>query len=54
ELGLADTLVHIPTNPFFSSLNLAQAVNLIAHELHFGRLEAQSEGSSQEALTSRN
>lgn len=28
-------IVHIPVNPRFSSLNLAQAVQIVAHELHF-------------------
>eukprot|EP00960_Hanusia_phi_P030818 748871-Hanusia_phi.AAC.1 len=32
DLSLVDCVVQIPTNPFFSSLNLAQAVNLISYE----------------------
>jgi tRNA/rRNA methyltransferase len=34
ELLLADAIVSIPLNPAFSSLNLAQAVLLVAYELH--------------------
>lgn len=33
ELSLADYIVHIPVNPNFSSLNLSQAVIIIAYEL---------------------
>lgn len=32
EIDLADALIHIPVNPDFSSLNLAQSVLLIAYE----------------------
>ena len=30
-------LVHIPANPQFSSLNLAQAVQVVAYELRMSR-----------------
>ena len=32
EIALADTLVTLPTNPSFSSLNLAQSVLLVGYE----------------------
>lgn len=32
DLALADTLITVPTNPFFSSLNLAQSVLLMGYE----------------------
>lgn len=34
EVALADTVIEAPLNPAFSSLNLAQAVLLVAWELH--------------------
>ena len=34
ELGYCHTLVHIPVNPAYQSLNLASAVQIIAYELH--------------------
>ncbi len=34
EIALADAIVAIPLNPAFASLNLAQAVLLVAYELH--------------------
>ncbi len=34
ELGYCQQLVHIPVNPEYGSLNLAQAVQIIAYELH--------------------
>lgn len=34
DLALADTLLTIPTNPSFSSLNLAQSVLLVSYEWH--------------------
>mmetsp|Transcript_45820 Transcript_45820/g.143747 ORF Transcript_45820/g.143747 Transcript_45820/m.143747 type:complete len:236 (+) Transcript_45820:3-710(+) len=37
DLALVDCIVQIPTNPFFSSLNLAQAVNLISYEYQKAR-----------------
>ena len=33
ELDLCDTLVHIPSNPVYSSLNLAAAVQVVAYTL---------------------
>ena len=34
EIALCQHIIHIPTNPDFSSLNLGQAVLLICHELY--------------------
>src|SRR5690606_40344338 len=34
ELVLADKIIQIPTDPDFSSLNIAQAVLLVAYEWH--------------------
>ena len=34
DLDLCDRLLHVPTDPAHSSLNLAQAVLLVAYELH--------------------
>lgn len=33
EVALADSIVTIATNKYFSSINLAQAVNIVCHEL---------------------
>lgn len=38
ELDRCNYLVHIPTNPDFSSLNLAAALQVMAYELHMGYL----------------
>jgi tRNA (cytidine32/uridine32-2'-O)-methyltransferase len=34
ELELCNYLVHIPTNPDFSSLNVAAAIQVLAYELN--------------------
>eukprot|EP01031_Cornospumella_fuschlensis_P033513 gene33513-40547_t len=34
ELALADSVVTVPTNSHFTSLNLAQAVNIMCYEVH--------------------
>jgi tRNA/rRNA methyltransferase len=36
DIALADTLVTVPTNPAFSSINLAQTVLLLGYEWHVG------------------
>lgn len=36
DLALCHALVHIPANPEFESLNLAQAVQILAYELYLG------------------
>jgi TrmH family RNA methyltransferase len=41
ELALCHYLVHIPSNPDYSSLNVAMAVQVIAHELNMARLQQQ-------------
>jgi len=43
ELSLADALVTFPVNPAFASLNLAQAVLLMAYEWHKSGLEAETD-----------
>ena len=40
ELQLCHLAVHIPSNPEFSSLNLAAAVQVLAYELRMAHLEA--------------
>jgi tRNA (cytidine32/uridine32-2'-O)-methyltransferase len=40
ELHLCHLAVHIPANPDYSSLNLAQAVQVLAYELRIALLEA--------------
>ncbi|HSR64022.1 MAG TPA: TrmH family RNA methyltransferase, partial [Xanthomonadaceae bacterium] len=40
ELQLCHAAVHIPANPDYSSLNLAQAVQVLAYELRMAMLEA--------------
>ncbi|MEC9375521.1 MAG: RNA methyltransferase [Pseudomonadota bacterium] len=35
QIDLCQKLIYIPTNPDYSSLNLASAVQLIAYELHY-------------------
>ncbi|MDH5785316.1 MAG: RNA methyltransferase [Chromatiales bacterium] len=37
ELGLCNYLLHIPTNPDFSSLNVAAAIQVVAYELMMSR-----------------
>jgi tRNA (cytidine32/uridine32-2'-O)-methyltransferase len=41
ELQRCHAAVHIPTNPDFSSLNVAAAVQVMAYELRLGMLEAE-------------
>lgn len=41
ELNVAHLHIHIPSNPEYSSLNLAQAVQLVAYELRLMILDAQ-------------
>lgn len=42
ELDRCSHLVHIPANPEFSSLNLSQAVQILAYELRMAQLEGRS------------
>ena len=48
EMQRCHALVQIPSNPEYSSLNLAQAVQVIAYELRMAALG--SDGAAQEAL----
>lgn len=38
ELELCNYLVHIPTNPGYSSLNVAAAIQVVAYELYMARI----------------
>ncbi len=52
ELGRCHRLVHVPSNPDYSSLNLAAAVQVIAYELRMASAagaEAAAESEQQEA-----
>jgi TrmH family RNA methyltransferase len=48
ELELCNYLVHIPTNPNYSSLNVASAIQVVAYELYMARL-----GEWQETPTNK-
>ena len=54
EIKLCHAAVHIPSDPTYSSLNLAQAVQVIAYELRIAQLEGVSarEGNADEPATS--
>ncbi len=49
ELGLCHRLVHVPTDPACPSMNLAQAVLLLAYELRLAFLASGDRGSGAEA-----
>ena len=42
ELEYCNTLLHIPTNPDYSSLNVAAAIQVVSYELHMARLGEQA------------
>jgi tRNA (cytidine32/uridine32-2'-O)-methyltransferase len=46
ELKLCHAAVHIPSDPDFPSLNLAQAVQVLAYELRVAQLESTTGGAS--------
>lgn len=48
ELELCNYLVHIPTNPDYSSLNVAAAIQVLAYELYMARI-----GSWQEVASNK-
>ena len=48
ELDLCHSLVHVPTDPAHPSLNLAQAVLLVAYEIRLAALERAPPGRSDE------
>jgi tRNA (cytidine32/uridine32-2'-O)-methyltransferase len=52
ELDLCSHLVHIPTNPAFSSLNVAMAVQVLAYEVMVARQEQHSGQSAPEIAVS--
>ncbi|MBR72289.1 MAG: rRNA methyltransferase [Rhodospirillaceae bacterium] len=43
EIGIADSIIEIPLNPSFSSLNLAQAVLILCYEWYLDRDSTSSE-----------
>lgn len=48
ELELCNYLVHIPTNPDYSSLNVAAAIQVLAYELYMARI-----GTWQEPISNK-
>ncbi|MEJ2693323.1 MAG: RNA methyltransferase [Candidatus Thiodiazotropha sp.] len=51
ELDRCHFLVHIPTNPAYSSLNLGAAVQVLSYEIHLASLDApQAEGEARSDL----
>lgn len=46
ELELCNTLVHIPTNPDYSSLNVAAAVQVLCYELRLAQLDSDAPATS--------
>lgn len=48
ELERCHALVHIPSNPDYSSLNLAQAVQVVTYELYMAHLDGEWTGSPPE------
>ncbi len=52
ELDLCQAVVHIPTNPDFSSLNLASAVQILAYELSRAGAEEPVETPARESAAS--
>jgi len=49
ELERCHALVHIPSNPEYSSLNLAQAVQVIAYEVYMAQQDGEWQGSPPES-----
>jgi len=50
ELASCHALLHIPTDPGYSSLNLGMAVQVVAYELHLAMLAAAAPAPAQERL----
>ena len=48
ELGLCNLHVHIPTNEDYTSLNLAQAVQIVTYEIRMNFLESENFKNDQE------
>lgn len=53
EIAVADSIITIPTYPKFSSLNLAQAVNIIGYEMWSQAIELQGKAPPGEWLQPR-
>jgi tRNA/rRNA methyltransferase len=51
EMFACQFLVHIPANPAFSSLNLAQAVQVVCYELFVAAGSAVPEGRTEKLAT---
>jgi tRNA (cytidine32/uridine32-2'-O)-methyltransferase len=49
ELARCHAAVHIPTDPAFSSLNLAQAVQVLAYELRLAQTQPEAPAGSESA-----
>jgi tRNA (cytidine32/uridine32-2'-O)-methyltransferase len=49
ELGRCHHLVHIPTNPDYSSLNLAAAVQVLSYELRMATLDGQTNTNEEDS-----
>ncbi len=50
ELQLCHVAVHIPSNPEFSSLNLAAAVQVLAYEVRMAQLEGQVQPAREQGF----
>jgi len=50
ELACCHALLHIPTDPGFSSLNLAMAVQVVAYELRLALLDAAAPAPPRESM----
>jgi len=48
ELGLCNLHVHIPTNEDYTSLNLAQAVQIVAYEIRMSFIDSENLENIQE------
>jgi len=53
ELDSCQYLVHIPTNPEYSSLNIAAAIQVICYELHLANSSAPIQEKLEQRATSR-
>lgn len=49
ELELCNTMIQIPSNPSFSSLNIASAVQIISYEIRVKLLDGQAEDNDDDA-----
>ena len=54
EIGLSDSILTIPTYSHFSSINLAQSVNIVCYEFWKRRLEVENQSPPSQAITNVN